>query len=79
MPLLMFLSPVFYRPSYLPFNGHFVWLNPLSHLIEIVRYPLLGSPPPGFVVLTTVLLAAGGWIFTLWLFNAKRNRIAYWL
>jgi lipopolysaccharide transport system permease protein len=79
MPLLMFLSPVFYRPSYLPFNGHFVWLNPLSHLIEIVRYPLLGSPPPGFVVLTTVLLAVGGWIFTLWLFNAKRNRIAYWL
>lgn len=79
MPLLMFLSPVFYRPSYLPFNEQFVWFNPLSHLIEIVRYPLLGSPPPGFVVLTTALLAAGGWVLTLWLFNAKRNRIAYWL
>jgi len=79
MPLLMFLSPVFYRPSYLPFNGHFVWFNPLSHLIEIVRDPLLGTAPPGFVVLTTCLLALGGWAFTLWLFNAKRNRIAYWL
>lgn len=79
MPLLMFLSPVFYRPSYLPFNERFVWFNPLSHLIEIVRYPLLGSPPPGFVVLTTGLLAAAGWVLTLWLFNAKRNRIAYWL
>jgi lipopolysaccharide transport system permease protein len=79
MPLLMFLSPVFYRPSYLPFNGQFVWLNPLSHLIEVVRYPLLGTSPPGFVLLTTLLLAVAGWIFTLWLFNAKRNRIAYWL
>jgi ABC-type polysaccharide/polyol phosphate export permease len=79
MPLLMFLSPVFYRPSYLPFNGRFIWLNPLSHLIEIVRYPLLGAAPPGFVVLATSLMALAGWIFTLWLFNAKRNRIAYWL
>jgi len=79
LPLLMFLSPVFYRPSYLPFHGHLVWFNPLSHLIEVVRYPLLGTPPPGFVVLTTVLLALGGWAVTLWLFNAKRNRIAYWL
>jgi lipopolysaccharide transport system permease protein len=79
MPVLMFLSPVFYRPSYLPFNGRYVWLNPLSHLIEIVRYPLLGSRPPGFVVLATLLMAAIGWAGTLWLFNAKRNRIAYWL
>jgi lipopolysaccharide transport system permease protein len=79
MPVLMFLSPVFYRPSYLPFNGRFVWLNPFSHLIEVVRYPLLGAAPPGFVVLTTVAMAVSGWAFTLWLFNAKRNRIAYWL
>lgn len=79
MPLLMFLSPVFYRPSYLPFNGRFVWLNPLSHLIEIVRYPLLGAAPPRFVALTAALMALAGWACTLWLFNAKRNRIAYWL
>jgi lipopolysaccharide transport system permease protein len=79
MPLLMFLSPVFYRPSYLPFNGRFVWLNPLSHLIEIVRYPVLGAAPPGFVVLAACLMALAGWAFTLWLFNAKRDRIAYWL
>ena len=63
----------------MPFNGRFVWLNPLSHLIEIVRYPLLDSRPPGFVVLTTLLMAVIGWAVTLWLFNAKRNRIAYWL
>jgi lipopolysaccharide transport system permease protein len=79
MPVLMFLSPVFYRPSYLPFHGRFIWLNPFSHLIEVVRYPLLGSAPPGFVVLTALAMCAGGWAFTLWLFNAKRNRIAYWL
>lgn len=79
MPLLMFLSPVFYRPDYLPFSAEFIWFNPFSHLIELMRYPLLGSAPPGFVVLTNALLCLGGWIATLWLFNAKRNRIAYWI
>jgi ABC-type polysaccharide/polyol phosphate export permease len=79
MPLLMFLSPVFYRPSYLPFNGRYVWLNPFSHLIEVVRYPLLGAAPPGFVVLSTAALALAGWTFALWLFDAKRDRIPYWL
>lgn len=79
MPVLMFLSPVFYRPDYLPFSAHFIWFNPFSHLIELIRYPLLGTAPPGFVVLTNALMCLGGWIATLWLFNAKRNRIAYWL
>lgn len=79
MPVLMFLSPVFYRPDYLPFNQAFVWANPFSHFIELIRYPLLGSPPPDFVVLVNVLLCLIGGAFTLVLFNAKRDRIAYWL
>lgn len=79
MPVLMFLSPVFYRPDYLPFSAHFIWFNPFSHLIELIRYPLLGTAPPGFVLLTNALMCLGGWSATLWLFNAKRNRIAYWL
>ena len=79
MPVLLFVSPVFYRPNYLPFSGEFMWLNPFSHLIELIRYPLLGSAPPRFVVLTNVAMCVAGWIVTLWLFNSKRDRIAYWL
>jgi len=79
MPVLMFLSPVFYRPDYLPINQALVWANPFSHFIELIRYPLLGTAPPGFVVLVNVLLCVAGSAFTLALFNAKRDRIAYWL
>jgi ABC-type polysaccharide/polyol phosphate export permease len=79
MPVLMFLSPVFYRPGYLPFSGDYLWLNPFSHLIELIRYPLLGTAPPAFVVLVNLLFCIVGWIFALALFNAKRDRIAYWL
>lgn len=79
MPMLMFLSPVFYRPNYLPISEGIIWLNPFSHLIELVRYPLLGSAPPAFVVLTNVLFYVLGWLLTLYAFNAKRDRIAYWV
>jgi ABC-type polysaccharide/polyol phosphate export permease len=79
MPILMFLSPVFYRPDYLPLTGHLVWFNPFSHFIELVRYPLLGGIPPAFVVITNILFLILGWGATLLLFSAKRTRIAYWV
>ncbi|MDD5272590.1 MAG: ABC transporter permease [Methylovulum sp.] len=79
MPLLMFISPVFYRPSYLPFSERIMWFNPFSHFIEIVRSPLFGSPPPLFVVGTNLAMLIIGWSLTLWLFNRQHHRIAFWV
>ena len=79
LPVLMFLSPVFYRPNYLPFSGQYLWFNPFSHFIELLRYPLLGTAPPPFVIGVNLLMCGIGWLLTLWLFNLKRDRIAYWL
>jgi ABC-type polysaccharide/polyol phosphate export permease len=79
MPILMFLSPVFYRPDYLPLTGHLMWFNPFSHFIELARYPLLGGIPPAFVVITNILFLILGWGATLFLFSVKRTRIAYWM
>lgn len=79
MPLLMFFSPVLYRPNALPISGALIWANPLAHLIEIIRYPLLGEPIPMPVIATNIgILFVGGFI-TLRLFNAKRNRVALWV
>jgi ABC-type polysaccharide/polyol phosphate export permease len=79
LPLLMFISPVFYRPAYLPFSEKLLWFNPLSHLIEIVRDPLMGQAPPMFVVLTNLGMLVLGMGAAFWLFNGKRNRIAFWV
>ena len=79
MPLLMFISPVFYRPDYLPFSADIIWMNPFSHFIELVRYPLLGSVPPAFVIQTNIALLIGGWSLTLWLFNKKHDRVSFWV
>lgn len=79
MPLLMFLSPVMYRPNALPFSGHLMWFNPLANMIELIRFPLLSEPTPWFVYANNLLLLVAGWTITLLLFNSKRNRIALWV
>jgi ABC-type polysaccharide/polyol phosphate export permease len=53
--------------------------NPLFHLVDAVRAPLLGRMPE---VETLPLLAAGaalGWPLALFAFGRARDRIAYWL
>ncbi len=79
MPLLMFLSPVMYRPNSLPFSGKYLWINPLTDLIEVVRSPLLGEVAPTFVYAVNIALLLVGGTLTAILFNAKRNRIAFWV
>jgi ABC-type polysaccharide/polyol phosphate export permease len=79
MPLLMFLSPVMYRANALPSIGKYMWLNPLADMIEIVRYPLLGEVTPTSVYLINIGMLLVGGTLTLLLFNAKRNRIAFWV
>jgi lipopolysaccharide transport system permease protein len=68
-----------YRPSALPFDGFYMWFNPFADMIEIVRCPLLGEPTPTFLYLNNLGMLVVGGLITLLLFNAKRNRIAFWI
>jgi lipopolysaccharide transport system permease protein len=79
MPLLMFLSPVMYRPSSLTTLSKYMWINPLAEMIEVVRDPLLGDVVPLPVYLANIAILLVGGSITLWMFNAKRNRIAFWV
>ena len=79
MPLLMFLSPVMYRSTALSTIGKYMWLNPLADMIEIIRYPLLGEATPLFVYEMNIGILLVGGVLTFALFNAKRDRIAFWV
>jgi ABC-type polysaccharide/polyol phosphate export permease len=79
MPLLMFLSPVMYKSSSLSSLGRYMWMNPLADMIDIVRCPLLGDPTPPIVFIMNIGMLLVGGALTLAIFNAKRNRIAFWV
>ena len=78
MPLVMFFSPVMY-PNALGNMAQYIWLNPLAHIIELIRMPLLGEIPPMFVVYSNLAFLIVGMTGTLMLFNSKRKRIALWV
>ncbi len=79
MQIMMFVTPVFWPKDRLgPELAYVADLNPLYHLIRVVRDPLLGTVPPwtswAFVAGTLVV----GSTLTLWLYGRYRDRFAYW-
>jgi ABC-type polysaccharide/polyol phosphate export permease len=78
--IAMFVTPIFWPPESLHGIMHIVYveLNPLYHLITIVRAPLLNQVPSLEVYVATGLITAVGWTVTYACFRYFRRRIAYW-
>ena len=62
--------------------GRFEWaatFNPLYHLLEIIRAPLLGEPPSAQEWLISFAITACGCVVALSFFARFRARVAYWV
>jgi homopolymeric O-antigen transport system permease protein len=79
MTMVFFVTPIIWRLDQLHDRAYLATLNPLTHLIEIVRAPLLGHPIPAHSLAAALATVAVGWVVTLALFARYRGRIAYWL
>jgi ABC-type polysaccharide/polyol phosphate export permease len=76
-----YLTPIIWMPQLLPKRANIILLNanPFFHLIEIIRAPLLGTPPSVLNWQIGILLALAGWGGTILFYGQFRSRIAYWL
>jgi len=81
LQILFYLTPVMWMPTLLPQRAGFYLLdlNPAFHLLEIVRAPLLGSPPSAMNWSVSIGLALVGWCLTIAVYGTYKRRIAYWL
>lgn len=77
--VVFFVTPVFWSVESLPNRPAFVRFNPLYHMLEVVRAPLLGGAPSleSWAVLLVGLMV--GVPFTTWLYRRVYARIAYWI
>lgn len=76
---LFFITPVFWNADMLGNGRWLADINPLYHLITIVREPLLGRVPPALsymVVFGLLLVSAFAACFV---YGRYRHRIAYWV
>jgi ABC-type polysaccharide/polyol phosphate export permease len=78
----MFVTPLFWPPDGLEGLRRvlFVDLNPLYHLLTIVRDPLLGGKlPPVNSCIAAMVITIAGWALTYVMFAKYRKRIPYWI
>jgi lipopolysaccharide transport system permease protein len=79
MQIAFFVTPIIWHPSLL---GGRTWMtewNPLFHLIEIVRAPLLGYPFPGHSYAFVAAMSVGGFLCAIAMLARYRSRVPYWL
>ena len=79
MRLAFLATPIVWTPALLPERAWVAAWNPLHHLMEVVRAPLLGEPPPLTSWLVAGAMAASGWLAAVVLYARCRPHIAYWV
>jgi lipopolysaccharide transport system permease protein len=77
--IAFYVTPIIYRPDSLKRFSFIVELNPLAHLIDLVRAPLIGQVPSLTSWAIGIGLAVVGWALALTMTGRYLKRIAYWV
>lgn len=79
LTILFWLTPLMYFPEALGGKRFIADYNPFTHMVALVRDPLLGGTPTLNDWLVVLAIAAFGWIGTFLFFAQFRAQIVYWL
>lgn len=76
-----YVSPVMWSPTLLPTGTAHVLLglNPVHHLLQVVRQPLLGQMPTLINWSVVVIFAVTGWTLASLALRKWQTKIAYWV
>ena len=77
--VLFWVTPLMYFPEQLGQKRFIADYNPFTHMIALVREPLLGGAPTLNDWLVVLTLTVVGWTGTFLFFARFRSRIVYWL
>ena len=80
LQIAMLITPLFWPADTLTGIKRFVFvdLNPLYHVVDVVRAPLIGQVPDAISYGVMIVMTVGGWWLTYAMFKRFRKRIAYW-
>lgn len=79
MRFLFFATPVFWVSRGNGLKEHLAFFNPLAHMLDVVRLPLLGIAPPGHSWVVASTFSATCCLLTLVIFKSARNKLVYWM
>lgn len=76
---LFWLTPVIYFPEQLGRHSWISDLNPLTHVMNVLRLPAMGVAPAPTSWGVVAALALGGWLCVFFFYVRFRARVPYWL
>lgn len=79
LQILFFLTPIIWRAEDIPNRMIFIEMNPIYHLIEIVRAPIISGQAPVISLWVCGIAAIVGMWGALHLLAWSRTRLIYWL
>lgn len=79
LQVVFFTTPIFWSVDLFPERPAFINWNPVFHLLEVVRAPLLGNAPSPLSWLVTVGLLLVLVPIALYLYRRAFARIPYWV
>ena len=79
LTILFWFTPLMYFPEQLGRKRFIADYNPFTHIIALVREPLLGGTPTLTDWLVVLVIAVLGWAGAFVFFAKFRARIVYWL
>jgi ABC-type polysaccharide/polyol phosphate export permease len=81
LQVVFYVTPIMWMPGSLPkrTGGYLLDFNPVFHLLEIVRAPLMGQLPTAANWEVSAIIALVGWSIALVIYGSYKKRIAYWL
>lgn len=79
MQLMFFISPVLWIPSEVSATNRLNALNPLAHMLSVIRQPLLGMGFPLDSAFYLLITGVAGWVVTFLVYASVRRRIVHYL
>jgi ABC-type polysaccharide/polyol phosphate export permease len=80
LQIALFITPVFWSPDQMIGRAvYFAQFNPLYHLIEIIREPLMGQVPSEVHWSVALGTAVIGWAIVIQLLRKVRHLIVFWV
>jgi ABC-type polysaccharide/polyol phosphate export permease len=79
MRIMIFFTPIFYRPTDLGTRSQLINWNPFTYLLDAFRSPLIGAPLEAKYYLITLAITAFNIGLAAIVFSRARSRVPYWV
>src|SRR5262249_17078475 len=77
--IMLFATPIMWPISALGPPLISAYVNPLYHMMEVVRAPMLGDAPSALSWLVVIACAIVGWTIAILLLRRATRRLVFWL